>query len=510
MQHARIVSNGVFVMRRSVRNSSRQRPLRLSRSRVESQLRVEPLEGRIVMTAGITFDARQGLIRMNGTERNDVASIAIDGTRVVASLKTPTVGFQRVFAAASVKSITFTARGGDDSFVNNSSIPSIADGGKGADTLVGGEGRDQLVGGDGNDRILGNGGHDVLTGGAGDDTLEGGDGNDTAGGGPGIDTLLGGAGDDSLSGGDGGDLIDGGAGNDVIGGAKGDDQLYGGTGDDKIIGNQGDDKLWGGAGNDILDSGPDMDVIDGDEGNDRLSGGDGIDHLLGGEGDDWLDGGAGDDNVDGEAGNDVQFGGTGNDLVDGGSGNDTIRGGPGDDRMVGGLGNDWLYGDAGDDQLDGNAGDDKIYGGSGNDDNFDDSDLLDDSPEDSGDNLPSGGGSGSVSAGAASAAGVFFAADGSGTIVGTSGHRSDKQYFSFTAAMNGTLAVIVAKDASGRYAELEIEDATTSRSLLELEPRSDSTNSGRVGIVKGHRYVIEMRSQNIDPVGFVVKLSLLS
>jgi hypothetical protein len=45
---------------------------------------------------------------------------------------------------------------------------------------------------------------------------------------------------------------------------------------------------------------------------------------------------------------------------------------------------------------------------------------------------------------------------------------------------------------------------------LELEPRSDSTNSGRVGIVKGHRYVIEMRSQNIDPVGFVVKLSLLS
>jgi hypothetical protein len=76
--------------------------------------------------------------------------------------------------------------------------------------------------------------------------------------------------------------------------------------------------------------------------------------------------------------------------------------------------------------------------------------------------------------------------------------------------MNGTLAVIVAKDASGRYAELEIEDATTSRSLLELEPRSDSTNSGRVGIVKGHRYVIEMRSQNIDPVGFVVKLSLLS
>jgi hypothetical protein len=31
-----------------------------------------------------------------------------------------------------------------------------------------------------------------------------------------------------------------------------------------------------------------------------------------------------------------------------------------------------------------------------------------------------------------------------------------------------------------------------------------------VGIVKGHRYVIEMRSQNIDPVGFVVKLSLLS
>jgi hypothetical protein len=111
---------------------------------------------------------------------------------------------------------------------------------------------------------------------------------------------------------------------------------------------------------------------------------------------------------------------------------------------------------------------------------------------------------------AASAGAIKFAADGSATIVGTSGHRADRQYFAFTAAASGALAVSVAKDASGRYAELEIEDATASRSLLELRPRSDATNSGRISVVKGRRYVLELRSQDMDAVAFVSRLQLLS
>jgi len=497
---------GLFKRRAvSARSASRGRP------RVESQLRVESLEGRIVMAAGITFDAKQGVLSLLGTERNDVATISIQGTNVVADLKTPSATYRKVVAAASVKRIDFTGLGGDDSFTNKSAIPSKADGGKGSDTLVGGDGKDELLGGDGNDQLYGRGGDDTLTGLTGDDWIEGGDGKDTAGGGPGIDTLLGGAGDDSLSGGDDGDLLDGGDGNDYVGGAKGDDQLYGGLGNDKLVGSQGDDKLWGGAGNDTLDAGPDIDVLDGDDGDDRLFGGDGVDHLLAGPGNDWLDGGAGDDNVDGEAGDDLQYGGSGNDLVDGGSGNDVIHGGIGNDQLVGGFGNDTLYGEAGDDQLDGNDGDDRINGGSGNDDNFDEERLLDNGAEDAGDNLPSGGNV-SATAGAekASVGTIRFAADGTATILGTSGRRSDKQYFAFTAAANGALAVSVAKDASGRYAELEIEDATASRSLLELRPRSVATSSGRISVTKGNRYVFEFRSQNMDAVAFVSRLQLLS
>ena len=487
------------------------RPRAESHFRVESRLGVEELEGRIVLAAGISFDAKQGVLSLLGTERNDVATISIQGTKVVADLKTPSATYRKLFTASAVKTITFTALGGDDSFTNNSGIASKVDGGKGSDTLIGGDGKDQLIGGDGNDQLFGRGGDDTLTGLAGDDSIEGGDGKDTAGGGPGIDTLLGGVGDDTLSGGDDGDLLDGGDGTDYVGGGKGDDQLYGGAGGDHLVGSQGDDKLWGGAGNDKLDGGPNVDVLDGDDGNDILNGGDGVDHLLGGPGSDWLDGGAGDDNVDGEAGDDVEYGGAGIDEVDGGFGNDVIHGGPGDDQMIGGPGDDSLYGDAGDDQLDGNDGNDKIWGGGGNDDNFDDQSLLDDGSEDAGDNLPSGGGNqASEGTAAASAGAIRFGADGTATILGTSGSRADKQYFAFTAAANGTLAVSVAKDASGRYAELEIEDPTVSRSLLELRPRSDATSSGRISVTKGHRYVFEFRSQNMDAVAFVSRIALLS
>jgi len=487
------------------------RPRVESHVRVESRLGVELLEGRIVFAAGISFDAKQGVLSLLGTERDDVATISIQGAKVVADLKTPSATYRKLFTASAVKTITFTALGGDDLFTNNSGIASKVDGGKGSDTLVGGDGKDQLIGGDGNDQLFGRGGDDTLTGLAGDDTLDSGSGNDTLGGGPGIDTLLGGVGDDTLSGGDDGDLLDGGDGTDYVGGGKGDDQLYGGAGGDHLVGSQGDDKLWGGAGNDTLDGGANTDVLDGDEGNDILNGGDGIDHLLGGPGSDWLDGGAGDDNVDGEAGDDIEYGGAGIDEVDGGFGNDVIHGGLGDDQMIGGPGDDSLYGDAGDDQLDGNDGNDKIWGGGGNDDNFDDQALLDEGSEDAGDNLPSGGGSQSGEGTAAASAGAIrFGADGTATILGTSGSRADKQYFAFSAAANGTLAVSVAKDASGLYAELEIEDTAASRSLLDLRPRSDATNSGRISVTKGHTYVVQLRSQNMDAVAFVANLWLQS
>ena len=115
-----------------------------------------------------------------------------------------------------------------------------------------------------------------------------------------------------------------------------------------------------------------------------------------------------------------------------------------------------------------------------------------------------------VFAPAASATAIKFGPDGTATILGTSGHRADKQSFSFTAAADGRLAVSVARDATGLYAQLEIEDTTSSRSILELRPRGSAGNSGAVTLVKGHNYIVQLRSQNMDAVAFVVNLSLTS
>ncbi|NBT12216.1 MAG: calcium-binding protein [Planctomycetia bacterium] len=467
-------------------------------------LRLEQLENRLVLAAGIRFDSRSGVLALEGTQRSDVATVSQQGTRIVASLRTPAGAFSRGIAAAAVKRIAFAALAGDDSFTNSTRLPASVDGGLGNDTLVGGGGNERLVGGGGNDRLQGGGGNDILIAGVGDDWLDGGDGNDSLDGGDGLDTLLGGTGADTLLGGNGGDLLDGGSEDDTLVGGTGDDQLYGGTGNDRIDGNQGDDKLWGGDGDDILDSGADIDVIDGDAGDDVLRGGDGIDHLLGGEGNDLLYGGGDDDNVDGEAGDDVQYGDGGDDRVDGGSGNDILFGNDGNDEMIGNLGDDVLNGDAGDDWLDGNEGRDTIRGGGGNDDCFDDDGQEDEGLEDAGDNLLARGGQG------LRPTPLVFDAGGVAIATGTSSSRRDRSYFSFVMPTSGDLSVTVFKDAPGRFAEVELEEADSDGApVLELEPRNDATNSRRATLVAGRRYIVQVRSQNMDPVGFVVELALL-
>jgi Ca2+-binding RTX toxin-like protein len=479
------------------RNAKPGRRIRDARS-----LRVESLENRIVLAAGIRFDSRSGIVTIEGSQRNDSAIISENKTRLVVTLRTPVASFSRAVNLAAVKRIGFAALGGDDSFTNNSRVPSNVDGGVGNDTLVGGSGTDRFVGGVGKDRLSGRGGNDVLSGGLSDDSLDGGDGNDTLDGGDGIDTLLGGGGADSLVGGNGGDLLDGGDDNDSLNGGSSDDQLYGGAGDDWILGEAGDDKLWGGTGNDYLDSGSDWDVIDGDDGDDILKGGDGIDHLLGGNGRDVLHGGGDDDNVDGEADDDIQYGDGGNDRVDGGSGNDTLYGGDGNDEMIGNFGDDILQGDAGDDWLDGNEGRDSIRGGDGNDDCFDDDSMEDHGSSDDGDNALARGNDGPATP-------ILFDSTGLSIVTGTSSNRRDRSYYSFRAAADSDLMVRMFKDAPGRYADLELEEVGSAEEhLLELEPRSEATSFRRVGLRQGRTYLMRIRSQNMDPVGFVVELKL--
>ncbi len=100
----------------------------------------------------------------------------------------------KTFALASIATIRVALGDGDNTFINQTSLPSKVFGGLGADTLTGGSGNDDLNGEGGNDTLKGLGGNDRLDAGAGNDFLEGGDGQDI---------LLGGGGNDNLDGGNG-------------------------------------------------------------------------------------------------------------------------------------------------------------------------------------------------------------------------------------------------------------------------------------------------------------------
>jgi Ca2+-binding RTX toxin-like protein len=251
-----------------------------------------------------------------------------------------------------ISKISFDGLDGDDTFVNETDIDSIAYGGAGNDWLIGGYGQDGLYGGGNNDVLSGQDGNDVLHGGPGNDFLLGDDGDDK---------LHGDMGDDDLYGGDGTDVLHGNANNDFLDGGSGNDTLFGDDGNDELKGAAGDDFLYGQVGIDTLRGGADNDHLEGGTSGDDLRGEGGDDYLQGDNGEDYLDGGDGDDDLDGGEHSDDLYGGLGEDLLDGGAAGDVLYGGFHDDRLLGGDGGDILHGQEGDDRLDG-QGNDHLYG----------------------------------------------------------------------------------------------------------------------------------------------------
>lgn len=281
----------------------------------------------------ISFDANTGVVSIQGTDGRDSARIEYNytsvGTRVkidlITNFNTSSEQQQiKLFDVAAVKKIDFVGRAGDDSFNNGTAVPSHADGGAGADTLIGGRGRDVLEGGLGSDYIRGMDGNDelyafsatesettdvspdMIYGGTGADKIVGSIGNDWLFGEENDDVISGLAGDDYISGGDGNDIIGGDVGNDIINGDAGDDKLYGG----------GENPIYGGQNNIIY-------------------GGDGNDLIVGAAGDDQLFGDNGDDEIYGKGGNDRIYGGNDNDTLIGGEGKDELNGQRGDDVLDG-------------------------------------------------------------------------------------------------------------------------------------------------------------------------------
>lgn len=236
-------------------------------TRWRAALRVEELVARITPSANLVLNS--GALIIPGTTGNDTAVVSQDTTNA-SKIDVLYDGASYQFDASKIKLVKFNGGLGNDSFTNNTSIASIANGGAGDDTLIGGSGKDILNGGSGND---------TLVGGAGNDTLNGGDGNDS---------LDGGAGNDTLNGGNGSDDLYGDAGNDHLAGGAGADLLFGGTGNDSLDGGAGNDTLNGGLGNDVLQGGAGDDVLNGDAGDDSLNGGAGTNSVNGGQGLDHL------------------------------------------------------------------------------------------------------------------------------------------------------------------------------------------------------------------------------
>jgi Ca2+-binding RTX toxin-like protein len=179
---------------------------------------------------------------------------------------------------------------------------------------------------------------------AGADSIQGGGGSDTLNGGGGADTIKGGPGDDSIRGGAGGDSINGNTGDDVL--APGNDTFTLGTNAGLKSSPDGNDTVSGGDGFDVVEYIGRTDnltlVADGQPHSGDLAQGEAdqinsdVEFIMSGFGNDTI-GSSSDTSARFEAGGD------GTDSILGGSGNDTMIGGPGADTVNADGGANFLF-----------------------------------------------------------------------------------------------------------------------------------------------------------------------
>lgn len=191
-------------------------------------LNLETLEGRQLMTGSLgvslptgfigpiftpvadpTLEGN-GVVLIEGTESGDYISVRVDNHNTASNLaddELVVTRFQNGLGTSTrrsmtgVRSLQVRLGGGNDTFLNNTSLPSSVRGGEGHDTIYGGSDEDTLYGEGGNDVLTGNDGDDRLYGGDGLDYLYGSDGDDYLDGGYDgkIDALYGGADRDTFA-----------------------------------------------------------------------------------------------------------------------------------------------------------------------------------------------------------------------------------------------------------------------------------------------------------------------
>jgi Ca2+-binding RTX toxin-like protein len=158
-----------------------------SKGRSKVRLNVERLEGRQLLSGGITSAA--GIVTIEGTSGADVAHVVQHGNKIVIDLSTPgEATVVRTFKRSQVRRVVFQGVDGTDTFINRSTVKATAIGGNGSDffqagksgdVLIGGSGSDTLIGGSGHDRLVGGPSADVIIAGKGRAVITDGGGNDT-------------------------------------------------------------------------------------------------------------------------------------------------------------------------------------------------------------------------------------------------------------------------------------------------------------------------------------------
>jgi hypothetical protein len=122
--------------------------------------RLEHLEDREV--PAVTAVLNGGILLLQGTPQADFVRVSVTNNLLLVTQAG--ISPLRVFNRANVSQILFFGGGGNDVFVNDSPVPSMAFGGPGNDLLVSLASQSQMVGGRGNDLIVGGLGVQMLGG----------------------------------------------------------------------------------------------------------------------------------------------------------------------------------------------------------------------------------------------------------------------------------------------------------------------------------------------------------
>jgi hypothetical protein len=136
------------------------------------RLGLETLEKRDLMACSI--GVLDNTLYIYGTNLADQVSVYPSGSDVVINHRSGSEAITTTrVPASSIRKIYFLAGDSSDTFLNDTSIPSLVDGGGGNDTVWGGYGNDTVLGGAGTDYLYGWYGNDNLNGGANGDHLDG-------------------------------------------------------------------------------------------------------------------------------------------------------------------------------------------------------------------------------------------------------------------------------------------------------------------------------------------------